>query len=127
MSDEVRDLRTIHLSIPDDATPEDADVFEDALADFVQAPGPRPWDPFMHSHTEACEHSDHCYGPGSKAERAAMAKALREYAADLIAKGNGLAPEDDWGESMEATVQADVLRWVGRGMNIKADEMEATS
>ena len=83
--DELRNLRSIHIDIPDDAPPEEAQAFDDALADFVALwmegnPGRGAWDPFMYSHTEACEHSDHCYGPGSNEERRIKAEALREAA-----------------------------------------------
>ena len=75
----LRNMITIHIDLPEEATAEQADQFFEALASWVglwmdNHPDRGGWDPFVHSHTKACEHSDHCYGPGSKGERDILAR-----------------------------------------------------
>jgi len=73
MSDDLKNRATIHISIPEEATAEQAEAFFEELAEEIgnwmeATPDRGAWDPFLYMHTQACEDSDHCYGPGSRAE-----------------------------------------------------------
>lgn len=74
---------TIHVDVPIEATPREAARFEQALAKFAYAWKRGRWDPFISSHAEACEHSDHCQGPGSNVEKRA-AKMAWEQAIEAL-------------------------------------------
>ena len=87
----MRDRTTIHISIHEAATSDEAEAFFDDLGEWVGAwMEARPaiqWEPFVWSHTESCDDSDHCHGPGSWVERRIAARTLRE-AADVIRDGD---------------------------------------
>lgn len=69
MSEEIRNHTTIHIDIPAEADPDEAEyVIEEIAKHALEVEIKGDWDPFVHWHTEACEHSDHCYGPGSNVE-----------------------------------------------------------
>ena len=82
MADEdLKDRRVMHISIPIEATEEEATDFDIIVTDFVLDSFVwGNWEPFIYSHPEACEDSDHCYGPGSvpDKERTSLRAELRE-------------------------------------------------
>ena len=67
MADEdLKDRRVMHISIPIEATEEEAADFDIIVTNFVLDSSVwGNWEPFIHSHSGACEDSDHCCGPGS--------------------------------------------------------------
>jgi len=68
--DEIRNYKTIHIDVPIEADPDEAEwLIEEIAAHALDLKPKGDWDPFVHWHTEACEHSDHCYGPGSRVEQ----------------------------------------------------------
>ena len=79
---EMHNTLSIHVDIADAATREEADRFMDELCEWIGAwmeanPDRGTWDPFVHSHTQSCEESDHCYGPGSWAAKRIAAEVSR--------------------------------------------------
>lgn len=82
---EPRDRMTVHISIDEAATRDEAEAFFNDLAcwvgEWMEAhPERGAWDPFVSAHTDSCDDSDHCHGPGSWVERHIAARALREAA-----------------------------------------------
>ena len=100
MSDDLRNTLSIHIDIDQAATRDEADAFFDALGEWVGEwmeanPQRGEWDPFVMSHTDSCEDSDHCHGPGSWVERRIAARALREFADNYVkAQTAGRMAED---------------------------------
>ena len=87
---EDKDRMTIHVSIAEEATQEEAEKLFDDMAQWLgkwmeEHHDRGPWDPFMYSHTQACEDSDHCYGPGSNVlkEHEKTVEMLRTATADI--------------------------------------------
>lgn len=67
MTEEIRNYKTIHIDIPIEADPDEAEyVIEEIAKHALEVEIKGDWDPFVSWHTEACEHSDHCTGPGSR-------------------------------------------------------------
>lgn len=66
----MNDIRkTMHIEIPAEVSEETADLYQRAVEQTVEGVLN------VYTHTGACEESDHCYGPGSNAAEAILARA----------------------------------------------------
>lgn len=137
--------QTMHIEIPAEATPEEAEALKDAIVglaygETVGSDDPRTWDPFIHSHTGECEESDHCAGPGSYVSDMIIAKALRNAAESTRAETvccdeygifvrTGKRPKYPhhicyWGEAHALALEADAENIEKRWAHVSKEEGE---
>ena len=90
MSKDLPNHSTIHISIPQEADNDEAEWFLEEVikaTEDIEIKG--EWDPHTYWHTEACDDSDHCYGPGSRAEDRIHDETLDEVIASIRSMARG--------------------------------------
>ena len=82
--------KTIHIEIPAEVSDENFEMYlrviEESSSDL----------PNIYVHTGACEDSDHCYGPGSNAEQAILARDALSQPEPEYEYGVHIASEPVW-------------------------------